>query len=138
MIYNAQKEKPNSVEAELSELALVRDEITVLKEKEEKIKETILNFYKSSMEAKYKEKGEPFGAASFVEEFGKVIFTTPKNVKWDQEGLKKLYADGAPVDIEFSVSETEFKKQDDAGKAAFMKYRTIKPGKVIIEVKFND
>lgn len=136
---NTQKKSvPNSIESQIEKLEYIRSEIKGLKDEEEALKEFILEYYKTEMDKKYKEKTEPFGAVNFIGENFKITLTTPKKVKWDQEGLKKLYADGAPVDVEFSVSETEFKQQDDTGKAVFLKHRTVTPGKITIEVKFDD
>ncbi len=131
----AQKEHPNSIEGLVNSLEETRNEIKKLKELEEGMKERVTEYFKNEIAYAYKEKEEPFGIVNIQEGNMNISFTTPKKVKWDQEGLKKLYAEGAPVDVEFSVKEAVFKSQDNAGKNAFMQYRSVEPGSVSIKIE---
>lgn len=119
------------------ELSKIQSEIKKLKIQEELVKEGIYALYAENIAVAYKEKSEPFGTVSFTHNDLKITFDTPKKVSWDQEGLAELYKEGAPVKVEYGVSETLYKELNDAGKAAFMPYRTVKPGttSVKIEVK---
>lgn len=135
---NTQKAIPNSIEGQVNELESIRTRIKNLKEQEDRYKELIYEYYKTKMEESYKAKDEPFGVVNFQEEGFKISLTTPKKVEWDQIGLKNLLEKGAPVEIEYSVEEKVFKAQDDAGKAAFIPFRTVKPGTVAIKVEYKD
>lgn len=124
---------PNSTEAVIVELERVRDEIASLKKSEENLKERLTAQF--DLSAAYKEKGEPFGVVNFINGEYKVSFTTPKKVEWDQVGLKELAQLGAPVSVEYGLSETLFKALDKDGQDAFMPYRTVKPGSISIKVE---
>lgn len=126
---------PNSVVSTIESLNHVRKEIATLKDLEEELKTLLAQSYSTQLVAQYKLKPEPFGVVSFLEGDYKVSFTTPKKVEYDQEGLAKLAKLGAPVDVEYSVKETVYKSLDDAGKEAFMPYRTVKPGSVSIKIE---
>lgn len=113
----------------------VRDKISILKGQEETLKDSIFEAYSVEIAAAYKEKGDPLGAISFMVGGLKLVFTTPKKVTWDQEGLKKLYAEGAPISVEYSVPEAVFKAQDKNGRDALMPYRTTTPGSTSIKIE---
>lgn len=127
----------NSVEAQITELESVRSRIKNLKEQEDRIKDMIYENFKDEIAAAYKQKEDPFGVVNFPMDGYKLSFTTPKKVEWNQDGLKKLYEAGAPVDVEYSVKEVIFKAQDADGKDAFMPFRTVKPGAVSIKVEYD-
>jgi hypothetical protein len=133
-----QKSIPNSIESQVTELESLRTRIKNLKEQEEQLKELIYENYRQKLELSYKEKDEPFGVVNFQEEGFKISFTTLKKVEWNQDGLKKLYNEGAPVEVEYNVKESVFKAQDAEGKDAFMAYRTVKPGTVTIKVEYDN
>jgi hypothetical protein len=113
----------------------VRDQILVLKQQEDALKDSIFEAYSTQIANAYKEKGDPFGSISFSVGGLKLVFTTPKKVAWDQAGLKKLYAEGAPVSVEYNVPEAVFKAQDQDGRDALMSYRTTTPGSTSIKIE---
>lgn len=132
------KSMPNSIEGQVNELESIRTRIKNLKEQEERIKDSIYEKYKTKLEEKYKEKEEPFGVVNLQEESFKVIFTTPKKVEWNQDGLAKLMTQGAPIDIEYSMKETVYKDLDDESKKALLPYRTVKPGTVSVKIEYKE
>lgn len=99
------------------------------------IKLNIANIYSEALKQSYSYKSEPFGVVNFDDGYYKVSFNTPKNVSWDQAGLKELYKEGAPVAVKYSLSETVFKALDDVSQAAFMPYRTTTPGAVTVTIE---
>ncbi len=103
--------------------------------KKKSIQEQIKSLYEARIAEAYKEKGEIFGAVSFKQDGLKLTFTTPKKVEYDQEGLAALLAEGAPVDVDYSIKEVVFKDLDAAGKAAIVPYRTVTPGKMSIKIE---
>lgn len=131
------KNLPNSIEGQVDQLELIRSQIKDLKAEEDLLKELIYENFKEKINSAYKQKDEAFGVVNFKEDKFKISFTTPKKVEWNQDGLKKLYEAGAPIDVEYSVKEVIFKAQDTDGKDAFMPYRTVKPGAISIKVEYD-
>jgi hypothetical protein len=129
------KSVPNSTESILKDLEDLQAEISALKERETLLKSNLVFAYKDQMAQALKQKDEPFGVVNFKDGDYKIAFTTPKKVKWDQKGLKQVYEDGGPVDVEFSVKEAVYKDMDDDGKGILMKYRTVEPGNVAIKIE---
>lgn len=122
----------------LSELNKIQLDIKELKAQETMLKLALISEYKSEYTAKLKAKSEPFGQSSFETAEYKVTFNTPKKVTWDQNGLAELHKEGAPVDVEYSVGEKTYKELNDAGKEAFMPYRTVTPGNVSVEIEVKE
>lgn len=131
---------PNSNSAEelsyiYNELFRVESQISELKEYEGKLKAKLTFMFSDRIKEEYAQKPEPFGTVKFEDQDREIVFTTPKRVSYDQDGLKSLYEQGAPVTVEYSLNENVFKALDDAGKAAFMPYRTVEPGNMSVKVK---
>jgi len=115
----------------IDELQSIQIDIKELKEIEKSIRSGIVSHYTKV--------GLPITGTFRRKENGfEVIITTPKKVEWDQDGLKGLLAEGAPVKVKYGVNEVLYKELDDVGKAAFMPFRTVKPGTTAIKVKFDD
>lgn len=129
----ATEQLPNSFEALMDAIQATQQQLLKLKAHEKYLLDNLTAHFQEQLTVKYKQKAEPFGVVNFQEGNHKVKFTTPKNVSWDQEGLAKLMKEGAPVKIKYEVSETVYKELNDAGKKAFMPYRTVKPGKIAIK-----
>lgn len=119
----------------VTRLEAIQSSLYELKQKEAVIKAALAYLYKAKIEDAYRVKNEPFGTVTIKDSGLKIKFDIPKKVEWDQEGLAKLHAEGAPVKVEYGVSETLFKSLNDAGKGAFMPYRTVKPGTTAITVE---
>jgi hypothetical protein len=117
------------------ELTEIRQKIKELKEAEELVKEDILDYYESQITAFYEHKGTPFGVAGISDKGFKFSFETPKIVSWDQNGLRALANEGAPVSVKYNVTETTFNALDEDSQAAFMPYRTVKPGKIVVDIE---
>lgn len=130
-----QSNSVNSVESLYSALEVAKAELALAKNNEQKIKDTIISLYSGSISKEYSEKGDKFGTVNIEDSGFKLTFITPKKVKWDQDGLKELLDEGAPVQVEYDVSENVFKGLNDAGKAAFMPYRTVEPGSMTIKIE---
>lgn len=132
----APKKKESKLSNTIATLEGIRAEISNLKKMEEELKDALVSIYKDQIDTQYKEKPEPFGIVRLgVSDDTDVVFDTPKKVKWDQKGLKELFLDGAPVKVEYSLSETLFKELNEAGKKAFMPYRTVEPGKITVKIE---
>lgn len=128
--------KPNSVEATIDSLEKVRSEIETLKTMEEELKQSLVAAFLSDINSFYKQKEDgPFGTVRIPINGLDLIFNTPKKVEWEQEGLAELHKEGAPVKVEYSVSETTFKDLDQAGRDAFMPFRTVSPGKITVKIE---
>lgn len=128
----------NSIESLFNSLTEINTQLEYYKDLKEKVNKEIYSRFEDKINEKYKQKPDPFGVVSFEEEGLKIKFDTPKNVSWDQDGLKTLLEEGAPVKAKYEVSETVFKTMEQSGKDAFMPYRTVKPGKVTIEIERKD
>jgi hypothetical protein len=126
---------PNSPEGVIVRLNQVREQIAELKKLEDQVKESLIEAFRVQLTAAYREKPEPFGVINITEGEYKISFTTPKKVKWEQEGLAELYKDGAPVEVEYSVKETVYKDLDKEGKKIMNKFRTVEPGSVAIKIE---
>ncbi|MCK5603806.1 hypothetical protein KAR91_18100 [Candidatus Pacearchaeota archaeon] len=118
------------IETLVDELQSIQADIKELKKTEKSIRSGIVSHYGELV--------PQFGTFSEKEGGIKVTITIPKKIEWDQAGLKGLLAEGAPVKTKYDVSEIVFKELDDAGKAAFMPFRTVKPGPPAIKVKFEN
>ena len=129
---------PRTLKSLYEELEMVQDALRVSKETEKNIKQDILDMYADKMKTVYAAKNEPFGSINFNEGNLKITFTTPKTVSWEQDGLKSLLEDGAPVDVEYSVKEKVYQDLNQAGKDCFLPYRTVKPGAVTIKFEVKD
>jgi hypothetical protein len=119
----------------LNNLQEIQDKIAELKKQEAVVKSEIVFVFKERIEEALQQKDEPFGSVNFEVENLKVTFTTPKKISYDQEGLKRLYEEGAPVKVEYDLPETVFKVLDQAGKDAFMPYRTLERGTISFKVE---
>lgn len=117
------------------QLEEVEAHISDFEKKKKEIIDTVKSLYEIRIAGAYKEKGESFGAVSFKDTGLKLTFTTPKKVEYNQEGLAILYAEGAPVDVEYNIKEVVFKDLDKAGKEAIIPYRTVKSGKMTIKIE---
>ncbi len=119
----------------LEHLEDVQNQIDILKKQETGLKKELQEKYSKQTLSLYAEKGDKFGVVNIKDAGFKLSFTTPKKVSYDQEGLKKLYDLGAPVTVEYSLSENVYKALDKEGQAAFMPYRTVEPGNVSIKIE---
>lgn len=128
-------DKETTVQDIYNELERINHEINRYKEYKAEAEKSLYSMFQKEIEAAYKQKSEPFGAVSFKDSGLDITFTTPKNVTWDQKGLEHLYYEGAPVDVDYSMKETTFKELNDAGRAALMPFRTVKPGSISIKIK---
>jgi hypothetical protein len=117
------------------ELEQAQEALRVTKNTEKSIKDEIHLMFAIRIDESVRSKNSPFGTVNFVEDGLKVTFVTPKNVSYDQDGLKKLLDDGAPVDVEYSVNENTYKSLNQAGQDCFDKYRTVKPGSVQVKIE---
>jgi hypothetical protein len=95
----------------------------------------LMALFNSRLESAYKQKDEPFGTVNFEEDGLKVTFNTPKKVEWNQEKLKALYEEGAPVEVEFNVKEVVYKSFDKDTQKYFTPARTVSPGSVTVKVE---
>lgn len=129
---------PQTLEDISNEVDSIEAQIDALKKAKDQLLGSVLERYQDQLKKEYKKKDEPFGTVNIEDEGFQVKFTTPKNVDWDQNGLAELYKDGAPVEVEYSVKEVIFKSLNDAGREAFMPFRTTKPGKVKVELTKKD
>jgi hypothetical protein len=125
----------NSVEVLFSDLERVRENLRIAKDAEKSLVAEITSLYDLSMREAYIEKGDKFGTVHVEDGEFKITFVTPKKVSWDQNGLARLWQEGAPVSIEYGLSETLYKTLDQVSQAEFMPYRTVTPGKTTIEIE---
>lgn len=125
----------NRVESLYNELEEAKAALEKAKDREKEVKEKIKSLYANSIESEYSQKGNRFGTINIEDSGFKVSFVTNKKIYWDQDGLASLLKEGAPVEIEYSVKENVFKELNDAGKAAFMPYRTVELGSVTIKIE---
>ena len=131
----SQREDVKTLEELYHELEQAQEAIRVTKKTETAIKADIMFMFKEQLAESLRDKNSPFGTVHFEQDGLKVSFVTPKKVSYDQEGLKKLLDDGAPVDVEYSVNETVYKSLNKAGQDAFDKYRTTEAGTVQIKIE---
>ncbi len=117
------------------ELEQAQEALRVTKNTEKSIKEDIHKMFEEQLKESLLDKNSPFGTVHFEKCGLKITFVTPKSVSYDQEGLKKLLEDGAPVEVEYSVNEVVYKSLNQAGQDCFDKYRTVKPGSVQIKIE---
>lgn len=130
------KSIPNSKEAIIETLADIRSQMAALKDREDDFKTRLYEAFAPELAQAYKEKGEPFGVVNMKEGDYKIVFTTPKKVKWDLTGLEKARQAGAPfVEVEYNIKETVFKDLSEADKDFLMQYRTVEPGSVNIKLE---
>ena len=114
-----------------------------LKSEKTCISDEILSRYKKEAEEKLKAKPEPFGVVNVLAEGYKLKIETPKDVEWDQAELAKVAKEISDsgeepteyIDIKYSVSETKYKSWPQAIKDAFIKARTLKPGKQTLKIE---
>lgn len=119
----------------LDALQQVRADMAALKKREDAIKADIFAVFGDQIAQAHNEKGDVFGAVSFVAGNAKVTFTTPKKVMWDQAILADIHRLGGPVEVEYNVPEAVFKLQDQDGRDALMAARTVTPGTVAIKIE---
>ena len=131
----SQQEDVKTLPELFHELEQAQEALRITKNTEKAIKEEIHGMFDEQLRESLRSKNSPFGTVHFEQAGLKVTFVTPKNVSYDQEGLKKLLDDGAPVDVEYSVNETVYKSLNQAGQDAFDKYRTVKPGSVTLKIE---
>ena len=131
----SQREDVKTLPELFHELEQAQEALRVTKNTEKSIKEEIHGMFEEQLSESKGKRNSPFGTVHFEQDGLKVSFVTPKKVSYEQEGLKKLLDDGAPVDVEYSVNETVYKSLNQAGQDAFDKYRTTEAGTVQIKIE---
>jgi hypothetical protein len=103
----------------------------------ESIKNELIDLYSIRIQSALSERDEPFGDVIFNYNGNNICFNTPKKVFWNQDGLKELLSEGAPVDVEYSVKESIFRDLEYSGKQAFSPYRVVKQGTTTLKLLVN-
>lgn len=80
-----------------------------------------------------------FGVVSVKAERNKIVFNTPKQVKWDQEKLKEVYNQiqnpEQYITIEYDVPESRFKAWPSDLQDIFVSARTVSKGSVSVKIE---
>lgn len=116
----------------VSELAQAEHDFNNAKMRLDVVKEQILEANKAAIEAELSKRQFPTGTVNV----GKIKFTIPKTVKWDQDELDKLYKDGANeyIKVKYDVSERDYDQWSDNIKKYFDPARTVVAGKPQIKI----
>lgn len=122
----------------IDELITLQEQEKELKKRIGAVKDAIYEANKADIENALKAKDEPFGVVNV----GRVSFTLPKKVEWDQERLAQLYREigdtaSEYMDVSYKVRETAFKNWPSAIQDAFIPARTVSTGSIQIKVKEN-
>lgn len=122
----------------IDELITLQEQEKELKKRIGAVKDAIYEANKAEIENALKAKDEPFGVVNV----GRVSFTLPKKVEWDQERLAELYREigdtaSEYMDVSYKVRETAFKNWPSAIQDAFIPARTVSTGSIQIKVKEN-
>lgn len=115
-----------------------RAELADVKAALEDLENELIDSMEAEIDAALRAKDDPFGTVNA----GGIKFVIPKNVSWDQSILSSLYEDikssgqdaSEYIKVKYDVSETSFKSWPTPIKDEFMKARTVKPGKIKIEL----
>lgn len=83
-------------------------------------------------------KPEPFGTVTIDD----IEFNIPKRVKWNQDGLAKMYKQiGRDADqyikVKYEVSESKFKSWPEAWRKDFAPYREVVEGAITVKFRSN-
>lgn len=130
----AQASKLSNITPILDEYMSLVEQIRALTKRKDVVKKQVLDMFSANIQAGLREKEEPFGTVNIQEGEYQIKTVTPKKVEYDQVGMEKLYKEGAPVTVEYTLSETLFKAMGDASRSEFLPYRTVKPGSVSLEI----
>ncbi|MDE2233703.1 MAG: hypothetical protein KGJ90_06400, partial [Patescibacteria group bacterium] len=111
--------------------------LAVCKRNIDSIKATILKKKALEIDALLKQKDEPFGDVKIIIGNHQLKVNVPKKVDWDNGILAEKYKEIADsgenpdmyIDIEYSLSETAYKKFTPELKEYFNAARTLKAGK---------
>ena len=107
----------------------IDEQIKSLKQEQAELKDSVWEDNQEDIETAYRLKGSKFGSVSV----GDLSFTTQKKVSWDTPVLMKSFTKLKEAGVELSkviklkatVSETEYKKQNEEVKEILDDARTI-------------
>lgn len=137
---NTQAQEKSNIFPLYEELLETQEMIKSLKKKETKIKAEIIDAHESVL--------KQFGSVTVDEGDYKLVITTPKKVKWNQEYLAGIYKaietsgqDASEyIKIAYDVAESKFKAWPEHIQNEFMPARTLSQGSTSLKLerKEND